>query len=78
MQILSPFRSEGPASVEQLNAAIRELVNPARDEFADLKVGSHYFRVGDKVMQTKTMRRRPTVTSAIFAKWGAMQRMKWT
>lgn len=29
------------------------LVNPARDEFADLKVGSHYFRVGDKVMQTK-------------------------
>jgi len=53
VQILSPFRSEGPASVEQLNAAIRELVNPARDEFADLKVGSHYFRVGDKVMQTK-------------------------
>ena len=51
--VLSPFRSEGLASVEQLNAAIRELVNPARDEFADLKVGSHYFRVGDKVMQTK-------------------------
>ena len=48
VQILSPFRSEGPASVEQLNAAIRELVNPARDEFADLKVGSHYFRVATK------------------------------
>lgn len=77
VQILSPFRSEGPASVEQLNAAIRELVNPARDEFADLKVGSHYFRVGDKVMQTKTMRRHPTATSATFAKWGAMQRTKW-
>lgn len=53
VQILSPFRSEGLASVEQLNAAIRELVNPANDELADLKVGSHYFRVGDKVMQTK-------------------------
>lgn len=53
VQILSPFRSEGPASVEQLNAAIRELVNPIKDEIADLKVGSNYFRVGDKVMQTK-------------------------
>lgn len=53
VQILSPFRSEGLTSAEQLNAAIRELVNPAKDEFADLKVGSNYFRVGDKVMQTK-------------------------
>lgn len=53
VQILSPFRSEGLASVEQLNAAIRELINPVKDEIADLKVGSNYFRVGDKVMQTK-------------------------
>ena len=53
VQILSPFRSEGLASVEQLNTAIRELVNPIKDEIADLKVGSNYFRVGDKVMQTK-------------------------
>ena len=30
VQILSPFRSEGPASVEQLNATIRELVNPVK------------------------------------------------
>ena len=28
VQILSPFRSEGAAAVEQLNAVIRELVNP--------------------------------------------------
>ena len=53
VQILSPFRSDGLASVEQLNAAIREMVNPVKDNAADLKVGSHYFRVGDKVMQTK-------------------------
>ena len=53
VQILSPFRSEGLASVEQVNVAIRELVNPIKDEIADLKVGSNYFRVGDKVMQTK-------------------------
>ncbi len=53
VQILSPFRSEGLASVDQLNTAIREIVNPIKDEIADLKVGSNYFRVGDKVMQTK-------------------------
>ena len=39
VQILSPFRSDGLASVEQLNAAIREMVNPVKDNAADLKVG---------------------------------------
>ncbi len=53
VQILSPFRSEGLASVDKLNAAIREMVNPIKDDAPDLKVGSHYFRLGDKVMQTK-------------------------
>lgn len=53
VQILSPFRAEGLTAVDQLNATIRELVNPLRDELPDLKVGSKYFRVGDKVMQTK-------------------------
>lgn len=53
VQILSPFRSDGLASVEQLSAAIREMVNPVKDDAADLKVGNRYFRVGDKVMQTK-------------------------
>lgn len=52
VQILSPFRSTGAASVDQLNEAIRELVNPQTEE-ADLKVGTLYFRVGDKVMQNK-------------------------
>lgn len=53
VQILSPFRAEGLTAVDQLNATIRELVNPLRDELPDLKIGSKYFRVGDKVMQTK-------------------------
>lgn len=52
VQILSPFRSTGAASADQLNKAIRELVNPQTEE-ADLKVGSLYFRVGDKIMQNK-------------------------
>lgn len=53
VQILSPFRSDGLAAVEPLNLAIRELVNPAKGETVDLKVGKNFFRVGDKVMQTK-------------------------
>lgn len=54
VQILSPFRSEGLTAVEQLNKTIRELVNPPEDEdIPDLKIGSRYFRLGDKVMQTK-------------------------
>ncbi len=53
VQILSPYRSEGAASVDKLNAVIRELVNPIKDDLPDLKIGSKYFRIGDKVMQTK-------------------------
>lgn len=53
VQILSPFRSTGETSVERLNEAIRETVNPQQEEIADLKVGGMFFRVGDKVMQNK-------------------------
>ncbi len=53
VQILSPFRSDGAASVEQLNATLREIVNPLKDDALDLKVGNRYFRIGDKIMQTK-------------------------
>ena len=53
VQILSPFRSEGLASSDQLNRTIREMVNPIQDGLPDLKVGSNYFRLNDKVMQNK-------------------------
>lgn len=53
VQILSPFRSEGLASTDQLNRTIREIVNPVQDGLPDLKVGGNYFRLNDKVMQTK-------------------------
>lgn len=53
VQILSPYRSDGLASVDKLNAAIREMVNPVQDDLPDYKIGSRYFRIGDKVMQTK-------------------------
>lgn len=53
VQILSPYRSDGLASVDKLNAAIREMVNPVQGDLPDVKIGSRFFRVGDKVMQTK-------------------------
>ena len=53
VQILSPFRSEGAASAEQLNEAIREVVNPFRSAEDEIKVGVKVFRVNDRIMQTK-------------------------
>lgn len=53
VQILSPYRKDGMASVEKLNTVIREMVNPLKDDQPDIKIGSQYFRIGDKVMQTK-------------------------
>ena len=53
VQILSPNRKKGSAATNQLNPTIRELVNPYTGGLPDLKVGSNFFRVGDKVMQNK-------------------------
>ncbi|RFZ77490.1 ATP-dependent RecD-like DNA helicase [Lacrimispora amygdalina] len=53
VQILSPFRSAGAASAEQLNEAIRELVNPFSSTEEEIKLGPKNFRVGDRIMQTK-------------------------
>ena len=53
VQILSPFRHRGEASSDQLNANLREIINPftsAEDEF---HVGCVTFRVGDRIMQNK-------------------------
>ena len=53
VQILSPFRSEGAASAEQLNETIREVVNPFRSAEDEIKIGVKVFRVNDRIMQTK-------------------------
>lgn len=53
VQILSPFRSEGEASAEQLNASIREMVNPFRSAEDEIRLGTKNFRIGDRIMQTK-------------------------
>ena len=53
VQILSPFRESGEASAQQLNADIREIVNPYKSEENEIILGSVHFRVGDRVMQNK-------------------------
>lgn len=53
VQILSPFRSRGEASVKSLNEAIRELVNPSMPAISEFKVGARTFRLNDRVLQTK-------------------------
>ena len=53
VQILSPFRSEGDASVVALNEAIREEVNPKSPLRPEVQFGGKLFRLRDRVMQTK-------------------------
>lgn len=53
VQILSPFRSRGEASVEQMNATIREIINPGNSPENDVRVGMITFRVGDRIMQNQ-------------------------
>lgn len=53
IQILSPFRSEGAASANGLNEAIREEVNPAAPGKPEVTFGGKLFRLHDRVMQLK-------------------------
>lgn len=53
VQILSPFRSEGEASANGLNEAIREEVNPAAETTPEVMFGGKLFRMNDRVMQMK-------------------------
>ena len=52
--ILSPFRKNTtPTSVDAINEAVHDSVNPPSAEKKQIKVGNTLFRVGDKVIQTK-------------------------
>jgi len=53
VQILSPFRKKGAVGADQLNAEIREMVNPKRRGVAELKHGVKLFREGDRIIQTR-------------------------
>lgn len=53
VQILSPLRRNGDASVNSINPIVREAVNPHDPMNAELVQGSRVFRVGDKVLQIR-------------------------
>ena len=53
VEILSPFRSEGEASVNSLNEAIREEINPASPQTPEIVYAGKIFRLNDRVMQMR-------------------------
>lgn len=53
VQVLTPFRKRGEASVDSLNAALWELMNPKTAGKAEIKSGKRSFRVGDRIIQNK-------------------------
>ena len=53
LQIISPYRTDGEASSNGLNALIRETVNPHTEKIPELMFGERIFRLHDRVMQTK-------------------------
>lgn len=53
VQVLTPYRKRGAASVNELNKVLRELVNPKVSGAYEMTVGRRTFRKGDKVLQTK-------------------------
>lgn len=53
VQILSPFRRKGAVGADNLNQAIREMINPKRTGVNEIKCGSKIFREGDRIIQTR-------------------------
>lgn len=53
VQVLSPYRRRGDASVNALNPVLWELMNPKAPGKAEIKAGNRIFRVGDRIIQNK-------------------------
>lgn len=53
VQILTPKREDGDVSAQQLNARIREIVNPSAAGTPEVMIGDRIFRQNDRVIQTK-------------------------
>lgn len=53
VQVLSPLRKDTEAGSDALNAVLRDIVNPKRRGYPEVKNGKLSFRLGDKVMQIK-------------------------
>lgn len=53
VQVLTPFRKKGEASVDALNERLWEIVNPHEDDKPEIKAGRSIFRAGDRVIHNK-------------------------
>jgi len=53
LQILTPRRSEGDASAQCMNEAIRDEINPAEVDKPEVMFGGKLFRLHDRVIQLK-------------------------
>lgn len=53
VQVLTPYRKSGDASVNALNDRLWSLVNPKTEDRAEIRSGRCTFRVGDKILHTK-------------------------
>jgi len=53
VQVLSPFRKKGEASVDAMNMVLWDLMNPKATGKAEIKAGKRCFRVGDRIIQNK-------------------------
>ena len=51
--LLSPFRKKSETGVHDMNKALHDIANPPSPDKAELELGQHRLRVGDKVMQLK-------------------------
>ena len=53
VQVLTPFRKKGDASVNVLNDRLWEIVNPKDSWKAELKAGNALYREGDRIIHNK-------------------------
>lgn len=53
VQVLTPYRKRGDASLVELNKKLRELINPGVSGTKEMNILGTVFRVGDKIIQTK-------------------------
>lgn len=53
VQVLSPFRKDNEAGSDALNVVLRDIVNPRKRGYPEVKNGRLSFRLRDKVMQIK-------------------------
>lgn len=55
--LLSPYRRKTETGVNDLNTRLRDMLNPASPDKAELSSGKRKYRVGDRVMQVKNYKK---------------------